>query len=170
MNVAIDTNVLIWGLKAENQIKPRKTANQDVKEMQKRCGWLLDRLADEAHKVFISSIALGEILTGIRRENHGSFVAELQRRFHIAEFDIPASSLAARLWQDIPQNIAKEDRPERRCLHSDVMIVAAAKVATCRQLYTHEPSVRKIAELAGMEAPDLPKGPHRLFPDPATQS
>jgi hypothetical protein len=51
----------------------------------------------------------------------------------------------------------------RACVKADVMIVASAKIAGASTFYSHEPRVRRYAEMAGMTAKNLPNQPSKLW-------
>jgi hypothetical protein len=57
----------------------------------------------------------------------------------------------------------KPDSATRVCIKSDVMIVAAAKVAGATTFYSHEERVRRYAGMVGMVGKDLPLQGSHLF-------
>jgi len=168
--VGIDTMVLIWAL-PEPHIKGKKPpSTQDVAEMQRRAKFLLETLAEENADVVVPTITVSEWLTGIDPSKQGTFISELQESFTLAAFNPKAAAIAAKLFQDV-QNLPAEDKPQRKCMKADMMIVATAKAADAVRFFSHEPRVRKYVELVGMEAKDLPKTGTNLFsgvpnPDP----
>ena len=95
------------------------------------------------------------MLRGIEPSHHGTFLAELNDQFHLAVFDLRAAALAAMLFQQ-SESLPKEAGVARACIKADILIVASAKVAGATQFYSHEPRVRKLAVLAGMEGKNLP--------------
>ena len=167
MSSAIDAMIVIWGLK-QGHYKGRRPTTQDVGEMRRRAVILLDELHEAKEEVIIRAVAVAELLLGIEPKNHGLFVAKLQENFRLPPFDLAACSLASRLWQTA-RELPKDQQQERVCLKADVMIVATAKVAGTTTFYSHEPKVRKIAEMAGMTPKDLPTQASDLFADHAAR-
>lgn len=153
--------VLIWALPHPRRKGARPTV-QDIDEMQRRSLILLHELRESNSTIVVPTITASELLAGIEPVHHGRFLAELQDQFMLAPFDLPASSLAASLFQ-FAAELPKEEKPTRMVLKADVMIVASAKTAGATQFYSHEPRVRKIVERAGMEPKDLPTQGSSLF-------
>src|SRR5579885_1321006 len=123
--------------------------------MRRRSIILLDDLAAKKETVILPTVAAAEFLLGVDPARHGSVVADLQERFVLRPFDLPAMSWAARRWQQ-HRNLPKAEQISRVCLKADVMIVATAKVAGVSVVYSHESKVRKLAQLAGVTGKDLP--------------
>jgi hypothetical protein len=163
VSVAIDTMILIWGLKSTH-VKGARPTTQDVRDLRRRSIILLDQLAASEETVFLPTVALAEFLLGVDPTDHGSVIADLQERFVVRPFDLPAMSWAARLWL-MHRELPKAAQIGRVCLKADVMIVATAKAAGVSVFYSHESKVRKLAELAGMTAKDLPTHSENLFAD-----
>src|SRR5713101_8018830 len=160
MSVAVDTMIMIWGLK---KIKP-KSSRQDLVEVQARTNILFQNLKDQ--RIIVPATVVAELLCGIPAKEHGQFVAEIQERFFCPPFDLSACALAARLWQ-FQKGLQSKDKPkERSCLKADMMIVATAKVAGASKFFSHDQTCRRLAEEAGMQAFDLPTHRENLFDDP----
>ena len=161
MIAGIDTMVLIWALPVPH-FKGKKSASQDVAEMQRRSRLLLGMLEEGKNNVLVPTITVAEWLTGIDPKKHGSFIASLHESFRIVPFDIPAAAFAAQLWQQA-RELPKDDKPQRVCMKADVMIVASAKMGGATHFYSHEAKVRRLVELAGMTPHDLPTRGSNLF-------
>lgn len=154
MSVAVDAMVLMWAMRALSTARKRSSTDDDL-ALQQRAWMLLEMLHDEQRQVVVPTIAVAELLTGIPHAQHGQFVAELQQRFFMPPFDVRAASVAAKLWQD-HRGLPKSDQLARSVLKADAMIVATAKVAGATDFYSHERKARRLAELAGLNAKDLP--------------
>lgn len=161
--VAIDTMVVIFGIRAA-QKGSAKPVDQKLKDLRRRALVLLETLAASGETVVLPSIAAAEVLAGIPTKDHGSFLAELQDRFLIPPFNVRASQVAAQLWQQ-HRGLPKSEQIARSTLKADTMIVATARVVGATALYSHEPKVRRLAELAGMAGRDLPTHSEDLFID-----
>lgn len=127
MMVGLDTMTMIWGLQG---IEPQggNPRQKNLTEMQQRAVILLDMLEEAKEKIAIPSVMVAELLIKVPLVDHFNYLAELQRRFFVPLFDLPASALAATLWlkhKDLP----KDEQIGRTTLKSDVMIVATAKIA-----------------------------------------
>jgi hypothetical protein len=146
--------VLIWGMR--KGIKASNPRQANLADMQRRARILMDILQVEKKTIIVPTVMVAELLTGIPPESHGDFLAELQKRFFCPPFDLPASSLAARLWNK-HKALPRGQQLERPVLKADVMIIAAAKTAGAGLFYSHDAKCRKLATMAGMMAEDLPE-------------
>ncbi len=154
--------VLIWGFQKPHHKRKDKSRNQDVTEMRRRSKLLLRTLAEDDETVIVPAIAVSEVLLGIRLEEHGEFIAKLQEHFFLPPYDLRAASLAAKLWQET-RELPKEEQPARTTLRADVMIVATAKVAQAKTIFSHDEKLRKLATRAGIIARELPTHSDNLF-------
>lgn len=162
MSICIDAMILIWGFHKPHYKPKAKPRNQDVGEMRRRSRLFLRTLEEEEETVMVPAIAVSEVLLGIPPKDHGDFIATLQESFFLPPYDLRAASLAARLWQET-RELPKSEQPVRSTLRSDVMIVATAKVAKAKAIYSHDENLRKLAVRAGMEAYDLPTHSPNMF-------
>jgi predicted nucleic acid-binding protein len=160
MSVGVDTMVMIWGLK---KVNPRTTP-QNVAEMCERAAILFQNLKNQ--RIIVPTIVVAELLCGIAPKDHGSFVAEIQQRFFCPPFDLGACALSAKLWQFHKGLPDEEKITSRPLLKADIMIVATAKTAGARRFYSHEPTCRKLAQEAQMEALPLPTHRENVLDDP----
>ena len=154
MSVGLDTMTLIWGLTKDN---PRR-GNQrqaNLAEMQVRSLILLDILNEEKQEIVIPTITVAELLVKVPLDKHESFISEIQSRFFCAPFDLRASAVAARLWVQ-HRELPKAEQIARSVLKADIMIVATAKVAGVTRFFSHERKCRRLAEMVGLQAFDLP--------------
>lgn len=160
MDVSLDSQILSFLLK---RLPPgENNPNQDVAEMFRRSRLLLTELKYENARIFIPTVVVTELLIGVQRHRHGEFIATLQSNFAVVPLDIRGTSLAAELWMQ-NHTAPPEDRIERKCLKSDVLIVAPARVAGAKIFYSHDKKCRKLADRAGMIGRDLPEKNRYLF-------
>lgn len=154
MTVALDSMTVIWGLQSTGNRRgnPQQPA---LSGLQKRARILLDILEREGQTIILPTVALAEVLIGVDEKFHDPFIAEIQQRFHCPPFDLRATALAAQLWIR-NRGLAADQQIKRTVLKADVQIVATAKVSGATKFYTHEPKLRKLAELAGIQSLDLP--------------
>jgi hypothetical protein len=83
-------------------------------------------------------------------------ILALQQRFVCPPLDIRAASIAADLWADFKKRPQDRTYTSRDVLRADAFIVASAYAGNASRFYSHDAQCRTLAELAGMEALDLP--------------
>lgn len=156
--VAVDTMVLIWGIRAGSKLDPPN------KELRRRAKILLESLDEEKQEIIVPTIVVAELLTPVPHEKHIDFISELRRRFICPPFDLQCAALAAEFWQK-HRRLAKGQQLKRSTLKADVLIVATASVAGARTFYSSDPRCRSLGVLAGMDSRDLPTHHENLFKD-----
>jgi predicted nucleic acid-binding protein len=154
MTVALDSMAVIWGLQSTGN-RRGNPEQKDLSDLQRRARILLDILEKEKQTIVLPTVAVAEVLIGVDEKFHDQFIAEIQQRFHCPPFDLRATALAAKLWIR-NRGSAPDQQIKRTVLKADVQIVATAKVSGATKFYTHEPKLRKLAEIAGLQALDLP--------------
>lgn len=162
MAVSADAMIFIWGLQKPH-FRAKKPSRQDLADLQKRAKLLIRELNEAGEKIIIPTVAVTELLCGVLASDHGDFIAELQRRFIVIPFDLRASALAAELFiahDEWPESERYETRPR---LKADTKIIATAKIAGAATFYSHDKRARKLAELAGMTAKNLPIKSQDMF-------
>jgi predicted nucleic acid-binding protein len=163
VSVAVDSMILIWGMKGATK---KKKTTPEVAEKKARALILFDDLQEQNQTVIIPTISVSELLCGIDYVEHGSFIEVLQKNLSIHPFDLPAASLAARLWQISKETATPKDKlPERIALKADLMILATASVAKASIFYSNDAWCRKMAEKIGLTARDLPTHSENMFKD-----
>lgn len=165
--VAVDTQALIWGgirrgIPGIGGLSPADA------EKEKRSRFLMHDLDEAKAQIVIPSIVVAELLLPIDPQHHGTFLAVMTQRFRCPPFDLPATSLAASLWQ-YGHSLPAQEQGKRTVLKADVMIVATAKVHGVRFFYSDDQSCRKLAERAGLVARPLPTHSLNLFVQPDVQ-
>lgn len=163
MTVAVDTMVLIWGLKSAGA-RAGNPRQPNLKEMQLRSVILLDMLEEQKETIIVPTVAVAELLVGVEPAKHGDFIAEFQQRFFCPPFDLRASALAAELWL-YHRGLPKGEQLQRNVLKSDVMIIATAKAAGATVYYSQERKARALATKVGMRAEELPERHPDMFRD-----
>jgi predicted nucleic acid-binding protein len=151
--VAIDTNVLIWGVRQEG---PEK--------MKERAGWLFDQFEEDGVQVWVPAVCLAEYLIPVPPEKRAAVVAEISRKFHIQPLDAIAATFAAGLWEFGKKRIRKGLEYDRLIVKYDLIVVGCAKSAGVSALFTNDEDCRVLAEQVGIRGNDLPTMPNHLFP------
>lgn len=149
--VAIDTMILVWGIREDGTAEQRK-----------RVYWLFRKLDDEQAQIVVSSVSVSEYLIRVEPAKHAEAIAQISSRFIIQPFDARCVSLAAQLFVDgkAQREMGKDDA--RKSLRADTMIVACAKAAGVSALYTNDGGCRNLAKGIGLDAYDLPGQPEYL--------
>lgn len=144
--VAIDSMVLVWGMRGEGS-----------QDQIKRARWLFLELEEEKAQVLIPSVALSEYLSAIAVAKQAEVVAVLSRRFVIPPFDVRCAALAAKMYQEGRTDRGKTTKAQRRCLRADSLILATAAVHGATVFYSNDSRCRKLAlQIPRMEGKDLP--------------
>ncbi len=160
MSVALDTMVLIWGLRRTN---PKAgSVNASVADLQRRSRILIRDLEEKKETIVIPTVEVAELLVPIPSSEHGNFIAKLSERFFCPPFDLRAAAVAADLWQ-YHRQLPADEQIERRVLKADVLIIATSKVAGVNLFFSHDAKCRKLAEKAGLKGRDLPTHSENLF-------
>lgn len=150
--VAVDTMILVWGIRRDGS-----------EEQVKQAGWLFKELDDNDTQVLVPSIALAEYLTPCDPATHSDVIAPLAKRFIIAPFDVKCAALAARLFLEGKQDRQMGVENARNLLKSDSLIVATAAVHGARTFYSEDADCRTLAERARLKAEALPTIAPDLF-------
>lgn len=154
--VAVETNVLIWGVK--NQCTPGQES------MKKRARQLLRVLEQEEASIIVPAISIAELMAPMSEAQRGRFLQVMEARFVCAPFNTRAASIAAKLWHE-HKALPKKQQLTRTVLKADVFIIASAFAAGARVFYSHDAKCRALADKI-MIAHDLPTHPDTLFDVP----
>jgi predicted nucleic acid-binding protein len=132
--VAIDSQVLVWGIRTEG-----------TPEQLQRAKWLFQQLEGELAQILVPSVAISEYLVRVKPEDHAGTLASLSERFIIAPFDARCASRAAQLFLE-----GKDDREmgvndARKTLRADCMIIATAIAFGATRFYSGDEGCRKLA-------------------------
>lgn len=160
MIVALDTMTMIWGI----QRAGNKSQN-NLAEMQCRAHILLETLQDDKATIIVPSVVVAELLVGVDPSKHAAFIASLQGNFFCPPFDIRATEVAARLFQQKNKLLLTGGPQQRHVLKSDIMIIATAIAAGATRFYSNDSKCRNLAQLANLNADDLPKNHRDAFRD-----
>ena len=82
MTVALDTNILIWGIKSRHS-KRGNPRQRDLIDLQRRSAILLDMLDADKQRIIIPTVTVAELLVGVEPAAYAEFIAELQERFFV---------------------------------------------------------------------------------------
>ncbi len=161
MLVSFDSMVLIWAARQHHYLGAR-SKNQDLTLMQTRARFLVEWIYEDKHDVILSTIVASEFLRGVAPQKRHASMSNLLDLYNFNHFDTPAALIAA----DVFEKAKTAELPAtttRACMKADLMIVACAKAAKVNRFYSHDPATRRYAEIAGIEACDLPTKGHNLF-------
>ncbi len=149
--VAIDSMVLVWGIRQDGPEDKKKSAN-----------WLFTALEKNKMQIMIPSIVLSEYLTPLSEEESSLASAEISSLCVIAPFDTRCAMLAAKLFRQGKQHYPSGVKHGRACLRADCMIIATAKAHGASIFYTGDKNCLKLAQNV-ITAKDLPDQPDNLF-------
>jgi predicted nucleic acid-binding protein len=150
----IDTQILIYA-----EAVPPKNGNRckEFAELQERAKLLIYKAADDGDTIVLPAVVISELLVPVPSSQRGAVVQVLEKTFQCPPLDIPAATIAADLWskfRSLPEG--QTVNISRNVLRADALIVASARAANATHFYSHDAQCRKLAELAGMKALDLP--------------
>jgi len=149
--VAIDTNILVWGIR-----------KQGDSEQMKRALWLFELLNEQNAKIIVPSIVLAEYVAGCVDNQIDEAVSVISTEFIIAPFDTMCAKDATHLFKK-QKDIYPSNLPNSRSLlKADAMIVATAYRHGADVFYTGDQKCLKMAQTI-MTAKDLPNQPNSLF-------
>jgi len=159
--IGIDTMVLIYAEVVPPKPGPRC---EDYDELRARSKLLLLRISNQ-DMIVLPTVAIAELLVPLTPTQKGPMILEFQERFLCYPLDIRAADLASGLWAQYKQGsqvpheqAADQAQATSTAIKRDALIVACARAANAERFYSHDGECRKLAELAGMEALDLPTG------------
>ena len=149
--VAVDTNILVWGVR-------RKGPPEKIEY----AGYLFKELEQEGAQIVIPSIVVCEYINIVSPSDRGKVVAAINERFRIEPFDIKDVVTAAELW-DFGKAGRKMQQPNARAvLRADALIIATAKNHGATEFYTEDNDLFTMANKI-MTAKRLPTMPPTLF-------
>ena len=150
MLVAVDTQVLIWGV--------RQIATPGQERRVGPAVALIESLIERGDTVALAAPAVAEFLVGEPVERHAAVLAALSARFPILPFDVRAVSLAAALRHDddFLRRMKESFSRKRVVLKADIQIVAVAKAAGVGRIYSEDAGLRAVANRAGLPASPVP--------------
>ncbi len=157
--VGLDTMILIHATK-----RGKSTDSPEQVDFRRRTLILLDNLRTRNDQIIISTVAITELLKGLKPEHRGPVIAKINSRFRIKPVDVAVAGFAADLWTK-HRGLPEKDQMERIVLKVDVFVVAASKIAGASVFYSNDKTCRTLAEQAGMEPKDLPSHSEDLFDD-----
>lgn len=149
--VAVDTNVLVWGM--------RKKGPQDKV---RHARYLFTELEYAKAQIIIPSIVVAEYLAPISPRDRGTVVAAMSERFRIEPFDVKDAVTAAELWDLGKAGRQMQHSNARTTLRADTLIVATAKNHGATEFYTEDDDCYAMAEKI-MKAKRLPTIAPNLF-------
>ena len=162
--VVLDATMLLLFLNPDAGI-PRDSAGNVIPHARERVVYLIKRLNDERIKIVIPAPALAEVL--VRAPNRGAgIVAGLEKsaRAEVVSFDQRAAIEVAMMTREALEagNKKGDSASPWQKLKYDRQIVAIAKVAGVRTIYSDDADIRSIAPSSGIgvvSLADLPLPP-----------
>jgi hypothetical protein len=142
--VCVDTQILFWSLggkvaKGAETIAPRAIA-------------FMKWLDKQDVRIVIPTIVIGEMLIPVDEQDHPAVLSKLKQDWIIAEFDLRAAVIFARIRREHIQNRRYEDMrnllPDvtKKELDADTMIIAIAIAQSATKIYSHNKNLRTLAE------------------------
>ena len=150
--VAIDSMILIWGIRGKGKA-----------DQIKRAGWLFNSFDENRTQVIVPSVCLAEYLTPYDTDTYNDVIAPLAKRFILAPFDVRCAALAARLFVQGKGERKLNTKNARNMLKSDCLIIATAASHGARTFYSDDAQCRKLAAHARLNVEGLPEIAPNLF-------
>lgn len=149
MLISIDTNILIWGVRA--------VSSDGQEEMIPRAKEFLSWIDRFGHHLAITTEALAEFLVGPDEQARLDQFEVLTSEYAILNFDAHASLIASRIRSNA-EFIAqmKQSGKTKPAIKSDINIVATAKAGGVEILYSHDDDHRKAGERCGLVVRKMP--------------
>lgn len=132
---AIDSMILVWGVRFQGQ-----------PEQLQRAKWLFQEFEEKQAQIIVPAIAMSEYLVPVKEKDHKDQIAVLSKRFIIAPFDVRCSSLAARLFSVGKKARDMGGKNARKVLKADTMIIATAAVHGAEVFYSGDLGCRTLAK------------------------
>jgi len=148
--VALDTQVLIWGVQG--------VAHHPDETIIRRARKLIDDLTAERARIVVPAIALGEFLVKIPDEDRPRVHGIIAESFHIAPFDFAAAQLAAKLKARFLSDSELRQIGSRQVIKADIQIVASAYTSQCAGIYSGDGDIIRIVAQDLFPVWDLPQG------------
>jgi len=148
---AIDTGVLIWGVKQQSA--------KDRPDMVSRSIALLASLKRKHSVIMVPSIVAAEYLIDFPLDRQEAQIQVLGRNFFIAPFDAKAAAIAAEIYsKKIMQQAQCDTNLGRQCLKADLKIIATAIAHGAAHIYTNDRHFNSIASgrIIVEDIPSLP--------------
>lgn len=129
--VALDTNVLIWGIKKDGE--PDNIRNTEG---------LLQQFHVEKCDVIVPALVIAELLMRIPSANHATITDYLQKSFIVAALDISASIVFSHIWQTNKNDgLPHREGATREKMKIDFLVVAIAVSRKAEVIYSDDPHV-----------------------------
>lgn len=142
--VSIDTQILIWGVRADGPEDKRSRAKS-----------LLEQLGTNKNHVIISSVAVAEFLIPVHDSNKSKVISAVSETFTIMPFDARCCELASRLYTQWKPRYQDGAPGTRDFLKADAMIVATAKIFGATIFYSEDKRCREMASSV-LDAKEMP--------------
>lgn len=133
---AIDTGILIWGI--------RQHLQSGREDLVPRCKRLIQRISDEP--ILVSAVSLAEYLTGMPGELRGPQYDLINEHFVVRPFGAKAASIAASIYDKSLMEQAKtETGLVAGYIKADLQILATAIAEGAHTIYADDGSFKTLA-------------------------
>lgn len=126
--VCFDTNFVIWGIKRE--------ATKGQESNIERASHVVNECNKNGIQILIPSPVLGELLSALDTQQHGSFIHQIERFFIIVPYDSKAAIQYAHMWKN--RSKATGVTFTRSEIKADFMIAAVAVANRCDCIYSDD--------------------------------
>jgi len=140
--VCLDTQVIIWG------IKEQATSGQE--DMVAKAKAFIESLDGDEVQALIPAMVVAELLMKIPYSLHPMVNNLFQQSFIVAPFDLQASSIFGKIWQEnkedgLTEKLMESESASRSELKTDCFIVATAVAQGAECIYSHDVKLAKYA-------------------------
>lgn len=150
MRFAIDTQILIWGIRQAASTGQEGRIGEAIA--------FLEWSAGKGDEIVVPATAVAEFLVGEPPENHAAVLSRIADAFRILPFDVRAVSLAGTLRQDkqFISGLRDQQNTTRVQIKADIEIVAVSKACGVDRIFSNDKQLRSLATRARLAASALP--------------
>lgn len=137
--IAVDTSILIWGVRQESP--------EGREDLVARCVQLLRKYRSERRPIMVPSVVLAEYLVGCEKSSRETQRDIIGKNFFIAPFDAKAAAIAADLYdKSMVDEIRTEMGIGKQCIKADIKILATAIAHGASHIYVNDEQMRVLAQ------------------------
>ncbi len=126
--IAIDTGVLIWGIRGHVQ--------EGREDMVSRARDLIADHKERRIPVMVPSIVLAEYLSDFDSASQEKQRIAVAQSYFVAPFDNEAAWIAGELYDKEKVRVIREGGTPKQCIHADLKIIATAIAHGATAIYT----------------------------------
>lgn len=140
--VCVDTQILIWAIMGSDKVDPELLVF--AREFMK----ILDARSD---KIIVPSIVVGEMLVPVEEGRVKHVLNQFKSDWRVVEYDLPCALQFAKMRRDHAltkrmKSLQDLEDCTRTELNADVMIIATAIANSADVIYSHDATLRKLAD------------------------